>query len=133
MLYLQLTLTDGKFEPQDAKKMYSAICRLEKATWSKWELSDEVADILSLSETLRKSRKLWKAKTHRQRNQNRDPEDQNCRSCTDLSDSEKCIQYLRVRDPGLKHTLENKLIIPEEDDAIGPRVSLSPHAVYRTQ
>ncbi|KAG6369196.1 hypothetical protein JVT61DRAFT_15627 [Boletus reticuloceps] len=83
-------------------------------------------DILSLSEKLWKNRKQWKTLTHGQQNQNWDPVHQKCLSCAGLDDSKKCIRYLWVHETGLKDTLENKLIIPEEDNAISPLICPSP-------
>lgn len=109
-----------KLAPSDAKKIYSGICRLTEQTWSKWNLSSELKDILSLSKMLREDRKRWKTQAHR--NRNRNGPGQECRNCEHLEDSQKCIRKVPVRESGLSSMLETKLIIPEATDAIRPLV-----------
>ncbi|KAG8215291.1 hypothetical protein J3R82DRAFT_8860 [Butyriboletus roseoflavus] len=107
----------------DVKRMYSAICRLDENVWSTWNLSPTIKDILSLSKMLRNARKNWKVKAHRNRNRNRDPSNGECKTCMHLDDSHKCIQYLQVQESGLDYVLKNHMIIPEEGDAMNPKMS----------
>lgn len=105
--------------------MYSAICRLSEDSWLKWNLSLELKDILKFSKTLRDNRKAWKVEAHRNRNRTRNPVVQECRTCADLDNSQKCIQYLPVQESNLTDVLKNKLIVPEEHHAINPVVCKS--------
>lgn len=111
-----------KFESKDVKKAYQGICRLTDESWAGWKLSPTVKEILTLSKTLRNDRKVWKAQGHQNKNRDRDPSDHECQACRNLSESHKCIQRVLVNESRLKHDVEEKLIIPEQQGAISPTV-----------
>lgn len=114
-----------KFEAGDIKRTYRLICRLREEEWSNWNISADMKEILTLSQKLRNDRKGWKTEGHWNRNRNRvvaEEGDGKCMACAHLEDSQKCVQYHRVRERIFTEVLQNKLVLPDGQVMISPLV-----------